>query len=102
MLSVPSWVGYRTTSPSRTSSRSIAAIVPATRGSVAAKNPTTGISSKLASMTGEPYDCVKLPSTGSYPRAQTSRWGGLGIADRRVHVRGVISMSKTVDRHRDR
>ena len=58
--------------PSTNRWRSTAAIVPRTRGSSGGRKPTVGSSSRLASSSFEPYDCTKLPSSASKPRAQTS------------------------------
>src|SRR5436190_1028244 len=52
----------------------MASTVPRTRGSVAGRKPTSGISSRLASSRFVPYACTKEPSSGSNPWRQTWAW----------------------------
>ena len=94
---------YRSTSPSRTRCRSIAATVLATRGSSTGRKPTSGISSRLASSRAEPKDCVNAPSSSSNPLRQTSSW--ISSRSSRQRSTGPSSPSlvdaphRTVERH---
>ena len=52
----------------------MASIVPCTRGSLAGRNPSAGMRSRLASSAGLLYACVNVFCFLSNPCSRTSRW----------------------------